>query len=105
MDTTQLIADVKARFAHNSAKAYLKDKYASKLIVAEQGGLWTAGPELIAFLAAQSDFTIDDTVILIDNFDNPVQVNGPSLLAILQKTYNTVMNAWYAEWKELESKR
>lgn len=105
MDTTQLIADVKARFAHNSAKAYLKDKYHSKLIVAEQGGLWTAGPELIAFLAAKNDFTIDDTIVLIDNFDNPVQVKGPALLAVLQKTYNTVMNEWHAEWKALEGKR
>jgi hypothetical protein len=105
MNTESLITDAKARFSHNSAKAYLKDKFSSKLIVAEQGGLWTASPQLISFIIAQSDFTIDDTVILIDNFDNPVQVKGPALLAVLQTTYNTVMNAWHAEWKELEGKR
>ena len=105
MDTAQLISDVKARFAHNSAKAYLKDKYTSKLIVAEQGGLWTASPELISFLATQSYLPFDDTVILIDSFDNPVQVNGPALLAVIQTTYNNVMNEWYAEWKALEGKR
>ena len=105
MDTAQLISDVKARFAHNSAKAQLKDKYQSKLIVAEQGGLWTASPELISFLATQSGFTIDDTIIVIDNFDNPVQVKGQALLAILQTTYNRVMNEWYAEWKAVEGKR
>ena len=105
MDTKTLLAEAKARFNHNSAKAYLSEKYSSKLLVAEQGGLWTASPQLISFIIAQSDFTIDDTVILIDNFGNPVQVKGPALLAVLQTTYNTVMNAWYAEWKELEGKR
>lgn len=105
MDTTQLLADAKARFSHNAAKAYLKDKYASKLIVAEQGGLWTASPQLISFLSVQTPFTIDDTVIVIDNFDNPVQVDGKALLKKLQDTYNTVMNEWHAEWASLESKR
>ena len=105
MDTKTLLAEAKARFSHNSAKAYLSEKYRSKLLVAEQGGLWTASPELISFLAAQSDFTIDNTIILMDNFGNPVQVNGPDLLAVLRQTYNTVMNTWYAEWKEVEGKR
>ena len=105
MNTESLITDAKARFSHNSAKAYLKDKFSSKLIVAEQGGLWTASPELISFLATQSYLPFDDTVILIDNFDNPVQVNCPALLAVLQKTYNTVMNDWHAEWKAVEGKR
>lgn len=105
MDTKTLITDAKARFAHNSAKAYLKDKYSSKLTVAEQGGLWTASPALISFLSVQTPFTIDDTVIVIDNFDNPVQVDGKALLKKLQDTYNTVMNEWHAEWASLESKR
>ena len=105
MDTKTLIADAKARFSHNSAKAYLKDKYAGKLIVAEQGGLWTASPHLISFLSAQTSYTVDDTVIIIDNFGSPVQVDGNALLKKLQETYNTVMNEWHAEWKLLEGKR
>lgn len=105
MNTESLITDAKARFSHNSAKAYLKDKFSSKLIVAEQGGLWTASPELISFLNIQTPFTIDDTIIVVDNFDNPVQVDGRALRRKLQDTYNTVMNEWYAEWKALEGKR
>ena len=42
MDTKTLITEAKARFAHNSAKDYLKEKYDAKLLVAEQGGLWKA---------------------------------------------------------------
>ena len=101
MDTKTLIAEAKARFNHNSAKAQLRDKYDGKFIVAEQGGLWKASPEPIAFLNA-----IDDNfVVLIDNFDNPVQVKREDLLEALKNTYQKVMLDWYKEWKELESKR
>ena len=102
MDTKTLIAEAKARFAHNSAKAYLKDKYDSKLIVAEQGGLWRADQQTISFLNALND---DNFVILMDTFDNPVHVDREKLLTVLKDTYNTVMIEWYKEWKELEGKR
>ena len=101
MNTASLISDAKARFSHNSAKAYLKDKYSSKLIVAEQGGLWTASPALISFLSA-----IDaEYVVIIDNFDNPVSVNVSELQEKMVHTYTTVMAEWNAEWESLESKR
>jgi hypothetical protein len=102
MDTNQLIADTKARFSHNSAKAYLKDKYDSKLMVADQGGLWKADTQTISFLNTMSD---DNFVILIDTFNNPVQVDRSKLLELLQNTYTTVMLEWYKEWKDLENKR
>ena len=101
MDTKTLIAEAKARFNHNSAKAQLKDKYDGKFIIAEQGGLWKATPELIATLNAFDD----NFIILIDNFDNPVQVNREKLLSLLKDTYNKVMLEWYKEYKELETKR
>ena len=101
MDTKTLIAEAKARFNHNSAKAQLKDKYDGKFIVAEQGGLWKATPELIATLNAFDD----NFIIMIDNFDNPVNVNREQLLSVLKDTYNKVMLEWYKEYKELETKR
>jgi hypothetical protein len=101
MDTKQLISEAKARFNHNSAKAYLKDKYSSKLLVADQGGLWKASPELLGFLASSTD----DIVVLIDTFENPVLVNRIALHDVLYKTYNDTMQLWFSEWKELEGKR
>jgi hypothetical protein len=101
MDTKTLISEAKARFNHNSAKAQLKDKYDGKFIVAEQGGLWKATPELISFLNA----TDDNFIILIDNFNNPVQVNRDQLLYVLKDTYQKVMLDWYKEWKEIETNR
>ena len=101
MDTKQLISEAKARFNHNSTKAYLKDKYSSKLLVADQGGLWKATPELLGFLASSTD----DIVVLIDTFENPVLVNRIALHDVLYKTYNDTMQLWFSEWKELEGKR
>jgi hypothetical protein len=101
MDTKTLISEAKARFNHNSAKAQLKDKYDGKFIIAEQGGLWKATPELIAFLNALDD----NFVILIDNFGNPVHVNRDQLLTIIKDTYHKVMLDWYKEWKEIETIR
>jgi hypothetical protein len=101
MDTKTLIADSKARFAHNSAKQYLKEKYEAKLLVAEQGGLFTANSETIAFLNSFTQYNL----VVVDTFNNPVQVIRQELLYKLQDTYIAVMEEWYAEWKELENKR
>jgi hypothetical protein len=101
MDTTTLISEAKARFNHNSAKSYLKDKYDSKLIVADQSGLWKADTQTITFLSVMDD----NFIVLMDTFNNPVQVNRDKLLVLLKETYNKVMLEWHKEWKELESKR
>lgn len=101
MDTNTLLTDVKARFAHNSAKAYLKEKYEAKLIVADQGGLWKADQQTISFLASLTYINL----VMIDTFGNPVKVNRQQLLDVLVSTYVEVMQEWHKEWQELESKR
>jgi hypothetical protein len=101
MDTKTLLAETKARFSHNAAKAYLKEKYDGKFLIAEQGGLWRAEPNIISFLNSGKS----KTVILQDTFNNPVKVDRKSLSAKLQETYDNVMEEWYKEWQELESKR
>lgn len=101
MDTKQLLSEIKARFNHNVAKDYLKDKYDSKLIFAEQSGLWKASTELLTFLASSTD----EHVIILDNYQNPVKVERTMLLAKTKEVYNNVMSEWLDEWKQLESKR
>jgi hypothetical protein len=101
MDTKSLINEAKARFNHNSAKTYLKDKYDSKFIVADQNGLWRANLETINFLTA----TTDEEVIIIDTFNNPVKVIRQDLLDKLNTVYKTTMEEWYNEWVELEKQR
>jgi hypothetical protein len=101
MDTKELIAETKARFIHNSAKSYLKEKYETRLLVAEQGGLWKADINTISFLL---NYNLEK-VVLIDTFENPVLVNRKELLDKLSDTYNSVMEQWLKEWEELEKKR
>ena len=104
MDTKTLITEAKARFAHNSAKDYLKEKYDAKLLVAEQGGLWKADQETISFLTVMiNDY--DDRVVIMDTFQNPVLVDRSELLTKLKDVYNSVMAEWHNEWTDLESKR
>lgn len=100
MDITTLLAQAKARFGHNSAKDYLREKYNTKLFLADQGGLWKANLETINFLR-----NIDNEVVLLDTFNNPVKVNAPTLFLKLSEIYNTVMEEWYKELKEFEGKR
>lgn len=101
MDTKQLLTEVKARFNHNLAKEYLKDKYDSKLIFAEQGGLWKASTDLLTFLNSSTD----ETLVLLDSYQNPVEITRITLLYKTKEVYNTVMSDWLAEWKQLEGKR
>lgn len=101
MDTAQLINDTKARFSHNSQKAQLKDKYTSKLIFAEQGGMWTANSELFSILTA----LIPESVVVVDNYGNPVKVNRVQLLSTARQVYRSVMDEWYAEYESLKNNR
>lgn len=101
MDTRTLVSEAKARFNHNSAKAYLKEKYEAKLLVAEQGGLWKADAETIALLNSLTNHR----VVMIDTFKNPVMVVRKELLYKLQDIYVAVMEEWHNEWTNLESKR
>lgn len=101
MDTNSLLAEIKARFNHNSAKDYLKDKYESKLVFADQSGLWKVSPEMLSFLRTSAS----KDAVLLDTYSNPVQVDTSKLLAKAESIYSTVMSEWAKEWKELESKR
>lgn len=102
MDTKQLISDAKARFKLNSAKQYLKDKYQAKLLVAHQGGLWKASPELIVFL----DSANSNELIMLDTYENPVAItNRTEMFYKIRDTYNDVMECWHKELTELEKNR
>jgi hypothetical protein len=101
MNTEQLIIEAKARFNLNSAKQYLKEKYESKLQVAEQDGLWKADIQTISFLSS-FDTT---TLVVVDIFGNPVLVNRKELLDKLSLVYQSVTSEWYNEFSSLENRR
>jgi hypothetical protein len=100
VDTKTLITQAKARFKHQEAKLYLKEKYSNRLTLVSQNGLWSVTPEFLATLRSSPE-----TVVLIDQYDNPVKVDTYELLAVAEELYNTVMNSWLQEWSELEKTR
>jgi hypothetical protein len=101
MDIQNLIIESKARFNHNQAKQYLKDKYQSKLTFADQGGLWVSSLSLLSQLAS----TNAKNLVLLDEYENPVKVDRNSLLQKANEIYVSVMNQWHDEWSILEKKR
>jgi hypothetical protein len=46
-----------------------------------------------------------DKLVLMDTFNNPVEVDRKELLDTLKTIYDTTMIDWLKEWKELEGKR
>jgi len=101
MDTENLIAHARARFDHATAKRVLREKYQAKMIFAHAGGMWRAGPELINILAAVPP----GNAVLLDLYENPVQVRPEELRGLAMTRWQEQMNAWLAEHNELSKKR
>lgn len=101
MDIQSLLSEAKARFAHNSAKDYLREKYKNKFLVADQNGLWAADIATITFL--QSFDT--ERLVMLDTHSRPVEVDRLSLLNKLKTVYQDNMASYLKEFKETETKR
>ena len=101
MNTEQLIAHSRARFDHAAARRILKEKYQAKMTFAHNGGMWCAGPELLVMLATVPP---GDAVIL-DLYENPIQINPEELRGMAMTRWQEQMNAWLVEYKELNKQR
>jgi hypothetical protein len=101
MNTDNLITHARARFDHAAAKRLLKEKYQAKLSFAHAGGMWLAGPELLATLAACTG----PTSVLLDLYDTPVQVVPNEFRDIVRSHWQEQMNAWLVEFEEQTKNR
>lgn len=101
MDTEALIAHSRARFDHQTAKRLLKEKYEARMIFANAGGMWRAGPELLTVLAACPD----ESAVLLDLYENPIKVDVRELELAAQQRWQEQMNAWLVEWENQNKKR
>jgi hypothetical protein len=101
MDTDQLVTHGRARFEHAAARRLLKEKYLAKMLFAHQGGMFQAGPELQTTL-----LTCPDAIaVILDLYENPVQVNTKELYAQSQQRWQEQMNAWLVEHEANNQKR
>ena len=101
MDTEKLIAHSRSRFNHESARRLLKEKYQAKMLFAHAGGMWRAGPELVVLLAT---VPLGNAVIL-DLYENPIQINPEELRSLAMQRWQEQMNAWLIEYEQLNKQR
>ena len=97
-----MIAHARARFDHIAARRLLKEKYEARMIFGYCGGLWRAGPELLAVLQS---VPVEDHVVLLDLYDNPVKINPLDLQHLAFDRWQEQLNAWLVEHDELSKKR
>jgi hypothetical protein len=96
MNTENIVAHARARFDHEAARRTLKEKYQAKLTFAHSGGLWQAGPELLATLSACTG----PTSVLLDLYDTPVRVVPNEFRDLVRSHWQEQMNAWLVEFEE-----
>ena len=101
MDTDNLIAHARARFDHEAAKRVLKEKYQAKMLFAYRGGMFQAGPELQTTLLTCPS----SEAVILDLYENPVQVDTKELYAQSQQRWQEQMNAWLVEYETMRQKR
>ena len=95
-----LVKRIRKRFDHQQARLVLKETYQAKMIFAHNGGMWRAGPEILNLCAI-----CNDTAILLDIYDTPIQVNTNELQVIALQLWQEQMNAWHAEYEEMSKQR
>lgn len=96
-----MIAHSRARFDHQTARRLLKEKYEARMLFAYAGGMWRAGPELLAVLTTCPD----ESAVLTDLYENPVRIDVRELELAAQQRWQEQMNSWLAEHEELSKKR
>jgi hypothetical protein len=102
MDTDALIAHARTRFDHATARRVLKEKYQARMLFAHNGGMWRAGPELLAVLQS---VPVEDHVVLLDLYDTPVKISPLELQYLVFDRWQEQLNAWLVEHDELNKKR
>jgi len=101
MNTENLVAHARARFDHEAARRLLKEKYQAKMMFAYNGGMFRAGPELQSMLLTCPD----SQAVILDLYDNPVQVDVQELMGSSQQRWQEQMNAWLVEFEQTSRKR
>jgi len=102
MDTNELYEQGRARFEHAAARRLLKEKYQAKMLFAHAGGMWCAGPELLALLQSMP---MDGDVVILDLYQNPVRVAASEMRHLAFERWQEQMTAWLIEHEEIAAKR
>lgn len=100
-EVNELVKTARLRFKHNESKIYLKEKYKARLTIPFSGGMFTASIDLMSFLSQLKS----ESIVVLDNYENPIEVVPNELYDALFHTYTSVMRDWNDEVKELNRLR
>ena len=98
---SEIITRIKSRFDHAAARKVLQEKYQAKMLFAHSGGMWCAGPELLTTLSNCPG----TNAVILDIYQNPVQVQIKELYELAQQRWQEQMNAWLIEHNNLQRQR
>ena len=101
MNTDELVAYGRSRFEYAAARRVLKEKYQGKLTFAHAGGMWIAGPELLATLSACAS----PTSVILDLYETPIKVSTLEFRDLVRTHWQEQMNAWLVEFEEQSKNR
>ena len=95
MNTDDTIEYVRSRFDHENARRLLHEKYQARMLFAYRDGMWRAGPELQNTLLTCPEVT----AVILDLYQNPVQIDTRELMSMSQQLWQEQMNAWLIEYQ------
>lgn len=72
------------------------------MLLAYNGGMFRAGPELLTVLHA---CLVEDDIVILDIYENPVQVNPDELQRLAHDRWQEQMNAWLIEHNQINQLR
>lgn len=89
------------RFTHATYRKNLRERIEGQLVVAHNGGLFKASPDLISFLSCWDN----DELVIEDAYHNPILCNRSELLTKIKEAYQFAMNAWHVEFEKSKTIR
>ena len=84
-------------------KREVAERMEARLIAAFNGGMWKISPAFISFIDVMTRY--GKQVVIIDEYGVPRQVNPNELLDFAVKRYQEVLNQWYNEYVETNTKK
>jgi hypothetical protein len=102
MNTETIKQTGRAKYLHSLVKLTAKENHTAQLLITAHGGTFRVTPELIAFLSIKQ---LGVTTVILDIFENPIEVDRAVLLKDAITLYNTVMKSWLVTVTEINKKR
>lgn len=92
----------KAKYLHSLAKLSAKENHVAQLLLTQYGGTFRVTTELISFLSIEH---LGVKTIILDIFENPIEVDRVCMLHMCIDMYNMVMRSWLDTTNTINNRR